>query len=255
MKNKNEKVMEDEMVENEITEPEIETEVEVSESSEDGTEAESNESQMTDDVVTESDESETEDDAEDPDGVENTSDKPETQVKKLDKKKESFQSKTKKDDEERKFSQADIDRIVQRKLAKALPPKEEMEQYKKWRESQQTLEEKMSVLRVENARLNEENENLLHENRVVKAGVSNDAVEFVLFKVGKMDGDFEENLNNYLKKNQKYITPRTVTVEGAEHKQKAKLAITKKDLDSMDYASRAKYKEEHPEEYAKAMGR
>jgi hypothetical protein len=70
-----------------------------------------------------------------------------------------------------------------------------------------------------------------------------------------MEGDFEDNLNNYLKKNQKYLTPKTTVVEGAEHKQKAKLAITKKDLDNMDYASRAKYKEEHPEEYAKAMGR
>ena len=130
-----------------------------------------------------------------------------------------------------------------------------MEQYKKWRESQQTIEEKMSVLRVENARLSEENESLLHENMVVKAGVDKDAVDFVLFKVGKMDGDFDENLENYLKKNPRYITPKTVVVEGAEHKKKAQLTITKKELDAMGYPERLKYREEHPEEYAKAMGR
>ena len=268
MKDKNKKVVEDEIVESEITEPEVEVETEDSESSETGTESETEtETEIieTDDTDEEEESDpevdDTEEEAEEePEIVEDTKKKADLKPKKQEKKKEapkkeSFQNKPVKEDEERKFTQADIDRIVQRKLAKALPPKEEMEQYKKWRESQQTIEEKMSVLRVENARLNEENENLLHENMVVKAGVNSEAVEFVLFKVGKMDGDFEENLNNYLKKNQKYISPKTVVVEGAEHKQKAKLAITKKELDEMGYMERAKYREEHPAEYAQAMGR
>ena len=260
MKEETEKVMDEELEETEIAEPEVEEESEISD---EGTEAEATEAE---EETTEVEEEEAEEEeAEEPEIVETTKKKAEPEPKKPEKKKTAPAKKEpiskpkreepKREDEERKFTQADIDRIVQKKLAKALPPKEEMEQYKRWRESQQTIEEKMSVLRVENARLNEENESLRQENLVVKAGVANDAVEFVLFKVGKMDGDFEENLTNYLKKNQKYVTPKTTVVEGAEHKQKAKLAVTKKDLDNMDYASRAKYKEEHPEEYAKAMGR
>ena len=256
MKDNEEKVVE------EVSEDEIaETEVEETEISEEVEEAETESQEEEEEIEETEPEEEPEEEAEEPEKVEEPKKKAEPAQRKPEKKKPvakpepSYKEKPKKEDEERKFTQAEVDRIVQKKLAKSLPPKEEMEQYKKWRESQQTLEEKMSVLRVENQRLNEENESLLHENMVVKAGVSSDAVDFVLFKVGKMDGDFEENLNNYLKKNQKYITPKTTVVEGAEHKQKAKLAITKKELDAMDYQSRAKYKEEHPEEYAKAMGR
>ena len=253
----NEVLEEENVVNSEIEE----TEIEETEVDDEVTEAEAEESEPEEEQEEPEQEEETEEEAEEPEAVEEPKKKkaepaPKKQEKKKPVKQEpSYKDKPRKEEEERKFTQADIDRIVQRKLAKALPPKEEMEQYKKWRESQQTLEEKMSVLRVENQRLNEENENLLHENMVVKAGVDKDAVDFVLFKVEKMEGEFEDNLNNYLKKNQKYITPKTTVVEGAEHKQKPKMAITRKDLDKMGYVERAKYREEHPEEYAKAMGR
>ena len=70
-----------------------------------------------------------------------------------------------------------------------------------------------------------------------------------------MEGDFDENLQDYLKEHKRYIAPKTTIVEAAEHKPKVKTAITKKDLDKMGYIERTKYREEHPEEYAKAMGR
>ena len=153
------------------------------------------------------------------------------------------------------FTQEEFDKALKSVLAKKLPPKEEMEQFKHWKEEQQTIEEKLSVMKVQNAKLTEENESLRHENTVVKAGVNADAVDFVLFKVEKMEGDFNDNLQDYLKEHKKYLTPRTTVVEGADHKAKPKASISKKELDEMDYASRAKYKEQHPDEYAKAMGR
>ena len=160
-----------------------------------------------------------------------------------------------KKDGEKTFTQAEFDKALKSALAKKLPPKEEMEQYKKWRESQQTTEEKMSVLKIENAKLNEELESLRHENVIIKSGVDKDAVEFVQYKVEKMEGDFEDNLQSFLKEHKKYMTPKTTVVEAAEHRTKPKTGISKKELDAMDYGSRSKYKAEHPEEYAKAMGR
>ena len=173
---------------------------------------------------------------------------------KLRKAKEKQQAK-KKESGEKTFTQSEFEKALKTALAKRLPPKEEREQFEKWRESQQTMEEKMSVLRVTNTKLEDEIEKLRHENAVIKAGVDKEAVEFIQFKVEKMDGDFEENLQEFLSDHKKYVTPKTTVVEAAEHKPKVKTAITKKDLDAMDYASRAKYKEEHPEEYARAMGR
>ena len=171
-----------------------------------------------------------------------------------------------KKDAEKTFTQAEFEKALKSALAKRLPSKEEREQFEHWRESQQTLEEKMSVLKVQNNRLTEELEKtkrenfeavekLKHENTIIKAGVERDAVEFVQYKVEQMEGDFDENLQDYLKEHKRYIAPKTTIVEAAEHKPKVKTAITKKDLDKMGYIERTKYREEHPEEYAKAMGR
>ncbi len=181
------------------------------------------------------------------------------------KEKQAEKEKTKKD-AEKTFTQAEFEKALKSALAKRLPSKEEREQFEHWRESQQTLEEKLSVLRVQNTRLTEELEKtkrenfeavekLKHENTIIKAGVERDAVEFVQYKVEQMEGDFDENLQDYLKEHKRYIAPKMTIVEAAEHKPKVKTAITKKDLDKMGYIERAKYREEHPEEYAKAMGR
>ena len=187
---------------------------------------------------------------------------------KLRKAKERQQSKDKVKNEstEKTFTQAEFEKALKSALAKRLPSKEEREQFEHWKESQQTLEEKMSVLMTKNSKLTEEIEaqkndyleqieKLKHENTIIKAGVEKDAVEFVQYKVEKMDGDFEDNLQDFLKANKRYITPKTTIVEAAEHKPKVKTGITQKDLDKMGYVERAKYREEHPEEYARAMGR
>jgi hypothetical protein len=47
--------------------------------------------------------------------------------------------------------------------------------------------------------------------------VNIDDVDYVLFKVGKMDGDFEANLQAFLAENEKFSTPKTTKVEGATH--------------------------------------
>ena len=181
-------------------------------------------------------------------------------------KEKQIQKQKKEGTSEKMFTQTEFEKALKSALAKRLPSKEEREQFEHWKESQQTLEEKMSVLMTKNSKLTEEIETqkqdylaeiekLKHENTIIKAGVEKDAVEFVQYKVEKMDGDFDDNLQMFLKENKRYVTPKTTIVEAAEHKPKVKVGITKKDLDKMGYVERAQYREEHPEEYAKAMGR
>lgn len=173
------------------------------------------------------------------------------------KERQQLTTKAKKDGEEKTFTQAEFEKALKSALAKRLPSKEEREQFEHWKESQQTMEEKVSALTVKNSRLEEELESLKHENTIIRAGVDKDAIEFVQYKVERMDGDFDDNLQDFLKEHKKYMTPKpqTTIVEAAEHKPKVKTGITKKELDKMGYVERAKFREEHPDEYAKAMGR
>jgi hypothetical protein len=96
--------------------------------------------------------------------------------------------------------------MVNKALAKNLPPKEEMEKYKEWKESQKTEAERQEQQRQELESLRQEKLTTQRENIILKKGVPSDDSDYVLFKVAKMDGDFEENLDNFLKINPKFIT-------------------------------------------------
>ena len=96
--------------------------------------------------------------------------------------------------------------------ASILPPKEEMEQFKKWKESQKTQEDKYNELIKENGEKEAFISNLKMENMVLKSGITDDdEVEFIVYKVGKMDGDFAENLKEYLANNPKYTKQQKAT--------------------------------------------
>jgi hypothetical protein len=89
--------------------------------------------------------------------------------------------------------------------ASILPPKEEMEQFKTWKENQKTQEEKYNDLVKKDTEKDTEISNLKKENEVLKAGVNDlDEVEFIVYKVSKMEGDFTDNLKQYLIDNPKY---------------------------------------------------
>lgn len=77
--------------------------------------------------------------------------------------------------------------------------------YKEWVESQKTAEQKQVEKETEYQKVLSEKDDIMKENKVLKAGVNTDEVDFVVYKVSKMDGDFEENLEKFLKDNPKYI--------------------------------------------------
>lgn len=106
------------------------------------------------------------------------------------------------------FTQAEVDEIVKTRLAKekkGIPSKEELTKYNEWKESQKTQEDKYNDLVKLNGQKDTEISNLQKENKVLKAGIKDqDEIEFIVYKVSKMDGDFDQNLKEYLA-NSKFV--------------------------------------------------
>lgn len=114
----------------------------------------------------------------------------------------------------------EYDKAFDKIKASILPPKEEMEQFKQWKESQKTQQDKYDELVKEGTEKDTTISNLQKENLILKAGITDaDEVEFISFKVGKMDGDFEENLKTYLAENPKYTKKQETKATGVEIKQ------------------------------------
>lgn len=102
------------------------------------------------------------------------------------------------------FTQEEVNAILL-KERKKIPSKEELQQFNEWKESQKTEEEKKTELTQKMTDTANENISLRQENQVLKSGVNADDADYVLFKVSKMEGEFEDNLKDFLKNNPKYL--------------------------------------------------
>ena len=120
---------------------------------------------------------------------------------------------------EKTFTQEELNKIVQERLdkeKKKMPSKEDLKAFKEWKESQKTEAEKQAEKDAEYKEKDTKISELEKENAVLKAGVTDaDDVDYILFKVGKMEGEFEENLAKFLKDNPKYLEKE---LEKEEHK-------------------------------------
>ena len=108
---------------------------------------------------------------------------------------------------EKTFTQEELNKIVQERLdkeKKKMPSKEDLKAFKDWKESQKTAEQKQAEKEAEYQRTLNELNTLKQTNAVLEAGVNKDDVDYVLFKVSKIEGDFDENLTKFLKDNPKY---------------------------------------------------
>lgn len=118
------------------------------------------------------------------------------------------------------FTQADVDRIVADRLSrerKNQPSAERMKAFEEWEKTQKTEAEKAEEAARELSEAKAAAEALRHENAVIKAGVNADDVDYVLFKVGKLEGDFGDNLKKFLEDNPKYKTEPTKKVPDGKH--------------------------------------
>ena len=110
--------------------------------------------------------------------------------------------------EQKTFTQEELNAIVETRLAKAkkdMPSKEELKKYNEWKEAQKTEQEKMAEKETEYQKVLAEKEQIINENKILKSGVNAEDTDYVLFKVTKMEGDFEENLSKFLKDNPKFL--------------------------------------------------
>ena len=117
---------------------------------------------------------------------------------------------------EKTFTQEELNKIVQERLdkeKKKMPSKEDLKAFKDWKESQKTAEEKQAEKEAEYQRTLNELNTLKQTNAVLEAGVNKDDADYVLFKVSKMEGEFEENLAKFLKDNPKYLKQELETTE------------------------------------------
>ena len=108
---------------------------------------------------------------------------------------------------EKTFTQEELNKIVQDRIEKEkkkMPSKEDLKAFKDWQESQKTVEQKQAEKDAEYQKTLNELNTLKQTNAVLKAGVNKDDVDYVLFKVSKIEGEFEENLTKFLKDNPKY---------------------------------------------------
>ena len=123
-------------------------------------------------------------------------------------------------EQEKTFTQAELDRIISERIArerKNLPDEADLKAFKEWKKAQQTEAEKAAEREKEYQALQSRTIELERENAVIKAGVKADDVEFVIFKVSRMEGDFKENLDSFLAENKKFTEPATETVAGTKH--------------------------------------
>lgn len=119
---------------------------------------------------------------------------------------------------EKTFTQEELNKIVQERLdkeKKKMPSKEELKAFKDWQESQKTAEQKQAEKDAEYRKTLDELNTLKQTNAVLSAGVNKDDADYVLFKVSKMEGEFEENLAKFLKDNPKYLEKELETEQKA----------------------------------------
>lgn len=116
--------------------------------------------------------------------------------------------------QETKFTQQQFNEALRKEVerkTKGMPSKEEFEEFKKWKEKQQTSEledtsDNNQEQTVENEPVDLEKQNVINENKVLKSGVNPEFSEFVTFQVSKIEGDFSKNLTKFLKDNPKYLS-------------------------------------------------
>ena len=126
---------------------------------------------------------------------------------------------------EKTFTQDEVNNIVKERLAKVqkgIPSKEELTKYNEWKESQKSQEDKYNDLLKSSEEKDTTISSLEREIQVRKSGINDDDdVEFILYKVGKMEGDFSDNLQEYLTNNPKYVKRQEPKATGVETKPSA----------------------------------
>lgn len=106
------------------------------------------------------------------------------------------------------YTQEEVNSLLKKekeKYQKKIPSKERLEALKKYEESQKTAEQKNAEKETAYQKALSELKDKENYISVLESGVNKDYSDYVLFKVSRMKGDFEENLDEFLKENPKFL--------------------------------------------------
>lgn len=116
-------------------------------------------------------------------------------------------------------TEEEYNKAVNSILRSKLPPKEEMDAFKVWKENQKTAEQKQAETEEKLKQAEKTIANLNNANAVRDAGVKKEFVKFVTAEVSGLEGDFSENLIKFLKENTQYTnTTQAVKTVGTSAK-------------------------------------
>lgn len=105
-------------------------------------------------------------------------------------------------------TQEDFNEALKKEVARKtrnLPSKEDLKAFNEWKESQKSKEDKKNKILQENEALKKQLVIAENKSVVANAGVDSKFQKFVLSEVSEMEGDFDDNLKNYLKDNPQYL--------------------------------------------------
>lgn len=140
---------------------------------------------------------------------------------------------------EKTFTQEEVNAMLA-KEKKKMPSKEDMKAFNEWKESQKTEEDKKNEILLENETLKKQLAYAENKSVVANAGVDSKFQKFVLSEVSEMEGEFEDNLKDYLKDNPQFLINK---VEAP----KTNGVATKKISDDADDGVTAILKQKHPD--------
>ena len=118
---------------------------------------------------------------------------------------------------EKTYTQADFN-AMDKKLKEKYEKKYagiDIAKYKEWEESQKTAEQRQAEKEAEYVEKDKKIVLLENKLKLKDANVSKEYEDFVLFTVSNMDGEFEDNLGQFLKDNPKYIKGQEITEQKA----------------------------------------
>lgn len=137
------------------------------------------------------------------------------------------------------FTQEQVNAMLA-KEKKKMPSKDELKAFNEWKESQKTEEDKKNEILLENETLKKQLAYAENKSVVANAGVDAKFQKFVLSEVSEMEGEFEDNLKDYLKDNPQFLINKVETP-------KTNGVATKKISDNADDGVTTILKAKHPD--------
>ena len=154
---------------------------------------------------------------------------------------ENVDTQTTEQNEAKTFTQEEVNQIIKTRL-RNIPSDDELKAYNDWKESQKTEAEKNAEVLKENETLKFRINELENMQVVANAGVDSKFQKFVFSEVSK-EGNFEDNLKEYLKNNNQYLIKeeKTKTTGYSQNTSNSQISEEKAYLDKK-YANNPYYK-------------